>query len=287
MPAFAQNGKPLVRVEPFRFEGLGPEESRIIETLFQSYLNTLGTLVYPMEIDGIEVLVRGGTLVPETEIMPDFSFSGRVTFNEEVRLLRVTIGNMHTGDISSFSSTYRTTGELVLKARAFVESALSLNFSTLGTAALIPENVADDTAPLAAGPLVREPRAEPLTERSITGSWRGDQGIELIRLLRGGQGIAIFSSGAQMPLAYTITDNTLFITQNSPNTERYYHPAPYAVARILAAGAEPMRWEFLLYENRTSLKGIHIVTAARYEGEKVLELIPNSARQAEWTKIIR
>jgi hypothetical protein len=90
-----------------------------------------------------------------------------------------------------------------------------------------------------------------------------------------------------MELAYTIADNTLFIIQNSPNTERHYHPLPYPVARILAAGAEPMRWEFLLYDNGTSLKGIWIATTARYEGERVLELIPNSAREAGWTKVNR
>jgi hypothetical protein len=279
LPAFAQDEKPLVKVESFTFEGLGPEESRIIETLFQSYLNTLGTLVYPMEIDGVEVLVRGGSVVSETEIVPDFTFSGRVIFDQDVRHLRVTISNTHTGDVSSFSSTYRTTGELVLKARAFVESALSVgnfNLTTLGTAASPPENAANNAAETA--------KAEPLSERSVTGMWRGDLGIELVRLQRDGRGIAVFSSGAQMPLIYRIRDNTLFISQNSPNTERYYHPAPYAVARILAAASEPMRWEFLLYDNGATLRGIRIITAARYEGDRVLELTPNSAQETEWAK---
>jgi hypothetical protein len=106
----------------------------------------------------------------------------------------------------------------------------------------------------------------------------------MVRLRRDGRGMAILSSGAQMELSYTIADNTLSIIQNSPNHERHYHPLPYPVARVLAARADPMRWEFLLYDNGTTLRGIHISTTALYEGERVLELIPNSARESEWTR---
>jgi hypothetical protein len=108
--------------------------------------------------------------------------------------------------------------------------------------------------------------------------------VELVRLQRGGAGIAILSSGAQMALEYTIEDNTLKVTQRSPNTERFYHPLPYGVAKQLAAQAEPMRWELLLYEGGTSLRGIKTATAVRYERDTIIELLPASAREAEWVK---
>jgi hypothetical protein len=92
-------------------------------------------------------------MIPETELVPDFTFSGRVIFDQDVRHLRVTIGNTRSGETSSFSSTYRTTGELVLKARAFVESALAVgnfNLSSLGTAAAASGNAAESTAGMGA-----------------------------------------------------------------------------------------------------------------------------------------
>jgi hypothetical protein len=279
-PVFTQDKKPVIRVESFTFEGLGSQESQIIRTLFQSYLSSLGTLVYPASDDPE---VPAGGRIPEAETVPNFTFSALVIFHRDLRQLAVTIGNVHSGEISSFNSTYRTTGELVLKARAFLESALIFGIPASGAAPLAAGNTA--------GGMERaepwEIRPEPVSERRIAGAWRGDHGIEMIRLWQGGRGLAILSSGTQMELAYTITDNTLFITQKSPNHERYYHPLPYQVARILAARADPMRWEFLLYDNGTTLRGIRISTTALYEGEDVLELIRNSARESGWTRTTR
>jgi hypothetical protein len=136
----------------------------------------------------------------------------------------------------------------------------------------------------AAGPPTGAAR---LTENGVIGTWRGDTGSELIRLRQRGRGVAFFSSGAQMDLIYTIEDNTLRVSQSSPNTERYYHPVPYAVARRLVTEAEPMRWELLLDEGGNILRGMKIATAVRYEGNTVLELLPGSARDAEWTRSSR
>ncbi|MDR2052917.1 MAG: hypothetical protein LBP80_05840 [Treponema sp.] len=281
-PVFTQDEKPVIRVESFTFEGLGPQESQIIETLFQSYLSTLGTVVYPVSGD-LESPPERDAGFFEAEIIPDFTFSARVVFDRDIRRLLVTVGDVQSGEISSFNAAYKTTGELVLKARAFMESVLIFGIQGPGPAPLIAENTAGGTERTG----LQEIKAEPMNERRITGTWRGDHGIEMARLQPGGRGIAILSSGAQMELIYTIADNTLFITQNSANHERYYHPLPLSVARILAAQADPMRWEFLLYDNGATLRGIRISTAARYEGEEVLELIPNSARESGWTRPTR
>jgi hypothetical protein len=266
---WGQSEKPLVMVNPFTIEGLGQEEARIIETLIHSYITVLGTEVIPPAIAEAE-----GNGEEETEIPADYTFSGSVTLDGDNRILIMEVGNLRTGETSSYSSSSKTTGELALKARVLVESAFSG-----GTLTGNPEG-GGRTA-------IREARPEMLNERNITGTWRGDQGIELIRLQRGGRGTAIFSSGALMNLSYTIEGNTLKIWQNSPNTERYYYPAPYEVAELLTLYAEPMRWELLLYENGTILRGIKIASEARYEGTVVLELTDGSARSAEWVRSVR
>jgi hypothetical protein len=125
---------------------------------------------------------------------------------------------------------------------------------------------------------------EIITEAKILGTWRGDAGVEILRLQRGGTGIAILSSGAQMNLAYSIEDNTLKVTQISPNTERFYHPIPFEIARELRSRTEPWQYELFLYDGGTVLRGIKTFTGIRYEGNRVVELIPGSIRNAEWIR---
>jgi hypothetical protein len=316
---FGQGEKPVIRVESFFFEGLRAEEERIIETLFQSYLSTMGTLVYsPKE--------EASPLSPEEEPVPllqeplahDFTFSSMVALEQKDLILKITVGYPKTNESISYSASYKSTGELLLNARVIVESALvlrtALNSPAIPPAAGVRQettarqrgsllegslregslregSLGEEPAPGYTGPAEEffppDPLSVPvhLTEQSIAGSWRGDPGIKLVRLQRGGRGIAVFSSGAQMNLVYAIEDNTLKITQNSPNTERYYHPVPYEVAKRLKTEAAPMYWQFMLYNSGSVLRGFKVATAVRYQGETVLELLHNSARDAEWTRV--
>jgi hypothetical protein len=128
-------------------------------------------------------------------------------------------------------------------------------------------------------------------EESIVGTWRGEPGIAMVRLRRGGQGIAVFSSGAQMNLLYSIEDNALTVVQDSPNTERYYQrqgassvTLPYLVARRLADEAKPMRWELSLYEKGTVLKGLKTVSVIRYDLGRILEITHGTIEEVEWMR---
>jgi hypothetical protein len=244
--AGGQEHKPVIELVPFTFQDIDPEEARIIESLIRSYISD-----------------RGGVIPDRSagDAVPDYSVSGRVTQEQDNRVFVLTITRPGSGERTDYTSAHKTTGDLVLRARSLVEAAFS------GESALPAED-----------------RAEPLAEHNILGTWQGDAGIELIHLQRNGAGTAVLSSGALMRLTYTIEGNTLKVVQNSPNTERFYHPLPYGVAKRLAAEAEPMRWEFLLFNRGTLLKGIKIATAVRYAGDTVLELLPGAARDAEWVR---
>lgn len=267
----ADNERPLVAIDPFIIQGLGSEEARIIETLIQSYIFAWGDLAPLMAAVPASTVQTAAEAFGAERLGPeglgaegplaDFIFSGSITLDQDNRVFLLEIRKPRTGEIFQLSSAHKTTGELLLQARSMVESVF--------------------TGIPAAGGSAGTAR---LTESGVAGTWRGDTGIEMIRLMRGGRGVAVFSSGAQMDLIYTIENNTLKVRQSSPNTERYYHPVPYAVARALVAEAEPMRWELLLGEGGNVLRGIKIATAVRYEGDTVLELLPGSAREAEWTR---
>jgi hypothetical protein len=270
---WAQGDKPVISVQPFIVRGLNPEEGRIIESLILSYIAIIGDIQTETgnREDALTGAAAEGRYNAGGTRLPDFIMLGSISLEGDDHILELKITNTLTGEITAYTSFHKTTGELLLKARSMAETLFSLDVVSPGD---VPGEVREDSP-------------ETLTEGAVTGTWRGDTGIEIVRLRQGGRGIAIFSSGARMNLAYTIENDALTVVQSSPNTERFYYPVPFGVAKKLAAEAEPMRWEFLLYKRGTSLRGIKVTTAVRYEGDVVLELLPGTVRAAEWTRAAR
>jgi hypothetical protein len=252
----AQDAKPIIQFVPFTIEGLGQEEARFVSALIQSYVNDIGDVV---QYYGI-TLENPDADMPQT---PDFTLSGSITLDQRNLVLALILIKNKAGESVYHTSTHKTTTDVILRVRSLVEEA----FST-GVNGTFQENIPQEI----------------ITEARILGTWRGDAGVEIVRLQRGGTGIAILSSGAQMNLAYRIEDNTLKVTQISPNTERFYHPIPFEIARELRSRMEPWQYELFLYDGGAVLRGIKTSTGIRYEGDRIVELIPGSIRNAEWTR---
>ncbi|MDR1279060.1 MAG: hypothetical protein LBK02_09935 [Treponema sp.] len=263
----AQENKPLIKLNPLFIEGIGIEESRLIESLILSYLADIGELISYFDPARTGEPFANDENAPDSwSRPPDYTVTGTIHLERDSRIFLLELLNTKTGETCSFTSIYKSTGELVLKARSILESA----FAAGGF-----ENGKKTEAP-----------PEPISESQIVGSWRGETGIEMIRLQRGGRGVAVFSSGAQMVLSYVIEDNTLRVWQISPNSERFYYPLPYDAARELSAGAEPMTWELSLFSGGTVLGGIKIATGVQLEGNRALNLLPGGdIREVEWTKV--
>ncbi|MDR2103892.1 MAG: hypothetical protein LBP42_07310 [Treponema sp.] len=263
--AGAQGTKPVIRFMPFISENIGYEEVRLIETLIQSYLSDFGEVVTFFALSPENIIPSSSQDFDLLTKVPDYIFSGSIRSDRETRIFSLELLTTGTGETVSYVSVHKNTSDLILKARSLVETAFNSGY--------VP----------AMGEEKPEP-AEVLTENGIAGLWRGDPGIELIRLQRNGRGVAIFSSGARMDLAYSIEQNTLKLKQTSHNNERFYHPLPFEVAKALSTAAEPMAWELFLYEKGTTLRGIKRTTEVRYEGTAVLEFLPNTVREVVWTK---
>jgi hypothetical protein len=256
---FAQEQKPLVGILPFTVRGIQTGEAGLIESLIRSYMEDLGNNVVFLEPD----LKIGASYNAELFPSPEYILSGSIISEGENRIFILELAKPATGEQVLYTSTHRSLSDLALKARSLVVSALNAGTAPAKTEIVPPEQ---------------------LTVNKLAGTWRGGTEILLVRLRRDSVGTAIFTSGAQMNLTYTIEDNTLKVFQNSPNTERFYHPLPYQVAGRLSAEAEPMRWEFQLYEKGRTLRGKRIGTGVRYEGNRILELIHGIEQPEEWTK---
>jgi hypothetical protein len=262
----AQETKPVIRFSPFFTKGISIEEARFIETLIQSYLSDFGDVVNYFDSSPPSGGTDGETMPAAWTRAPDYVLFGSVYLEPEGRVFTLEIHNTLSKETSRSTTTHRTAGDLVLKARSLVEGIFVPTGMIAGTEASSEE------------------QPEPIVERDITGIWRGETGIEMIRLTQGGRGVAFFSSGAQMNLIYIIENNALKVRQDSPNTERYYYPLPYGVAQQLTAEAGPMRWELYLYSGGAHLRGVKISTEARVENNLLVELLPDTATNTLWTK---
>jgi hypothetical protein len=267
----ADDNKPVIKLMPFTSQGIGIEEARFIESLIQSYITDIGEVILyfdtavsalsPLDTVGEPVIMGLDYVHP-----PDYILSGSINLDQDNRVLALEIQKTETGETSLYVSVHKTTSELALKARSLVETVFTA-----------PVETADPN----------EAPPEAVSEAKLLGTWRGDTGVELIRLQRNGVGMAILSSGAQMILNYTIEGDAIRVIQTSPNTERFYHPLPLSVAKELSAYAEPVMWVFSLYDNGTALRGIKTATTVKYEGNTILEILPNTVKEAEWIKSSR
>jgi hypothetical protein len=263
----AEDSLPVIEFMPFVIDGLGPEEGRFISALIQSYLADIGEVVRryeppPGETDAPDKRA----LAMEATREPDFILSGSITVDQDSRILALKVVKAETGETVYHTSTHKTTTDLTLKVRSLVEAVFSTGLN---------------------GTFHEELPQEIISEGKILGTWRGDAGVEIVRLQRGGRGIAILSSGAQMNLLYRIEDNALRIFQLSQNTERFYHPMPLTIARELSVRAEPWQYELFLYEDGMTLRGIKTFTDVVYDDARIIELLPGAVREAEWTKTSR
>ena len=274
--AGAQETKPIIRFSPLYTQNINIEETRFIESLIQSYLSDVGNVVNYFEDNPQSSTFETGGALPDTwKKTPDYVISGSIYLERDSRIFTLEIHNTLTKETTRTTTVHKTASDLALKVRSLVENAF--NASLQATKAAAPADTGRNG----------NEQPEMLTENNITGTWRGESGIELIRLLQGGKGIAFFSSGAQMNLTYTIENNTLKVRQNSPNRERFYYPLPYGIAKQLSAEADPMYWELLLYSGGTHLRGVRISTEAEIEGNSLVKLLPGTSRDSLWVRINR
>jgi hypothetical protein len=272
--AYSQEVKPIIRFSPFYTKGIGIEETRFIESLVQSYLTDFGEVVNYFD-NSFPGIPGDGSLPESWTRAPDYVISGSIYLDPEGRIFTLEVHNTLTGKNASFTTVHRTASDMALKARSLVETVFTPAAMAAGSPAVLEDQIA----------LVELP--ETITEKDIAGTWKGESGIEMIRLQQGGRGVAFFSSGAQMNLTYIIEDNILKVRQNSPNTERFYYPLPYGVAKQLTAEAGPMAWELYLYSGGTHLRGVKISTEAKVEGNLLVELLPSVTRDTVWIRAVR
>jgi hypothetical protein len=273
MPLGAQPRKPLIELSSLRAEGLGAEEARLIGNLVRSYLSDFGEVVGSFNVS-LHQPPRGDRPPAEPPLsgapdrtllgsgdpgrLPDYILSGRIHLDRGTFKFILEIDDTAAQETNVLSMESQSMGEMVLRARALVETAF---------------NVEIGGSPGRDDPLR-------LNRDLVMGTWRGEQGLEMIRLYNSGRGIAVFSSGPRMNLSWHIAGDTLRVERSSPGTEP---PSPGAAER-----AEPPRWELRLHGNRNTLRGERIFTAPGPESPEggTGEPLFGQREGVEWIRVV-
>jgi hypothetical protein len=122
----------------------------------------------------------------------------------------------------------------------------------------------------------------------LAGSWKGDKGLETVRIFPNGTGLAVLSGGGTLKVRVSTSGDTVFIDQDQPNDVNLYRAASVTLemARRIAAQARPMRWTFTLSADGLTLSGIKASVAISGSGS-ALTVDNNYEREASWTRISR
>ncbi|MDR2343678.1 MAG: hypothetical protein LBD86_04015 [Spirochaetaceae bacterium] len=260
----AQDDRAVFKIQPLEAEGTSPEEARLLESLIYSYFSDKSDVIILLPEGG-----PAGGIPYETD--PDYFIKTSLYPEDDACVFELVVSDAYSRELSRQTARYKTTKDIALNMHNIVNAAFEWR---------------DDPAELS-GEAPEPPDAELIVPEKLFGLWSGDTGIKLIKILPDGKAFAFFASGVNMMLSYKIENNTLNITQISPNNENFYYPLPLPMAKILVNEAEPMRWEFMLYENENLLRGSRIETTVEFEDYEKIVIRHNSVRKSEWNKLPR
>lgn len=89
----------------------------------------------------------------------------------------------------------------------------------------------------------------------LSGTWKGEESVDKIVILRGGRGFIIFKNGASMNISISIEENNgeqiISVKQKGNSNASFYPELPRKIALDAAVSAPPMEWAMILMDNMT------------------------------------
>lgn len=96
---------------------------------------------------------------------------------------------------------------------------------------------------------------EVVSSEILSGTWKGEDFIDKVVILRGGRGFVIFKNGASMNITISIDEengkNFVKITQNGRSNASFFPELPRPTALTAAVSADPIEWTLLLNDKNT------------------------------------
>lgn len=117
---------------------------------------------------------------------------------------------------------------------------------------------------------------------NLSGTWKGENFIDKIVILRGGRGFVIFNNGVSMNISVELTSSQgkqkVLVTQKGHSNASYFPDLPRDVALNAALTADPITWNLSVVDNNT-LKGTKSTLVAFENNCKMEEI------NVTWTRV--
>ncbi len=243
---------------------VGENVTRTVNDLVFSFIKELRTYrILDMRADTIPVDLR----VPDGS---DYFFYGSLTGVSDGIKLEVVLKGGPFAVTRIISRVYENPNRILLESRMLVRDLFDQTVALPDPADSPPPdgNVAQ---PLKPASLSMELIAVNNLD-SLAGSWRGEQGIEKVMLLRGGRGVAILDSGISISLELFLSAGDLVIRQKGMANPRQFLDLNDTVAKQAATIAPPLEWRFLMTSDQKSLKGIKKTVTIKNDGKNILTM---------------
>ncbi|UTC43091.1 hypothetical protein [Treponema sp. OMZ 857] len=121
------------------------------------------------------------------------------------------------------------------------------------------------------------------TVDSLAGSWKGEPGLDRVMILRGGRGMAVFSSGVSVSLDLKIDNGYLLVTQKGSLQPRQFLNLPDEIARQAVQKTNPPQWRFLVSPDKKILSGTKVDAQIQYNETAIISVNYGTAA-VEWLR---
>jgi hypothetical protein len=284
--AFCQQRHAVLRVNPFTASGVGTSEAAMLERLIVSFITELKQFRI-VDAQGQEMalsetesaLSLGASTSASLPLTADYIVTGALGRIGEVFIVTLENTKVSSGEKISVSDTASSISDLVLRSK-------ELTLSLFGRASAAKP--AAGAAAVASSVQAIEPAREKPQASDLVGMWRGDKGLETVRLFPNGTGLAVLSGGGTIKLKMTINGDAIELVQDQPNNVSMYRAGSVTLemARKIAGEARPMRWIFRLSENGQRLFGIKESVSISGSGSS-MQIDNTYVRDASWARLAR
>ncbi|OHD10558.1 MAG: hypothetical protein A2Z96_01955 [Spirochaetes bacterium GWB1_48_6] len=297
---YGQVKQPVLRISPFTDNGAGSSEASMLERLINSYIVEL-KLFRVIDAKGQEIalmeteaaLSLGASATAALPLTADFIISGMLGKIDNLYIFTLENTKVSSGEKLSVSDTANTISDIVLRARSLTRSLFGKQDPPQTASSTMPTSAGATPAssfPVLAGV---QPAEDAVVFKSpgvknLVGTWKGDKGLENVRLLPNGTGIAVLSGGGTMKVRISIDADAIMIVQDQPNNVAMYKSVSVTLdmAKKIAAQARPMQWIFTLSPDGLNLSGTKESVSISGNGT-TLKVDNSYQREATWTRISR
>jgi len=292
---FGQARQPVLRVSPFGGSGVGDSEASTMERLVASYIVELKAFRV-FDSQGQELALSetetalnlGVTTTTVTPLAADYVLSGTLGKIGEIYVFTLDATKVSNGEKLSVSDTALALSDIVLRSRDLTRSLFDRKDAAIGPVSTPGADSSQQASAAATSASSTPSWKASLRLSDISGSWRGDKGLETVRVFSNSTGLAVLTGGGTLKIRIAIQGDMIEILQDQPNDPNLYRSpsVTFEMARRIAAQARPMRWLFRLDAAGQTLVGTKESIAISGSGSE-LKVDNTYVRDASWSRISR